>query len=136
MLRETPYPGGLEAAKLKAQADIDEKAGRVRLRYITDIPGQAMTYFAKSREVDRWDTPGIPKTEANFPLIFAAWRANGMATAQEARDLIAGRRDLWTVTGADIEERREGGKRSVEAATTIREVFVIRDATVTGLDGV
>lgn len=129
------YNGTLDAAKAEAKDAIDKKAGDVRLRYITVIPAQDAIYQSKSAEIDDWDaTPAAEHTEGRFPFIYASKRANGFDTADQARDLIHARRSLWVQKGALSEEHREGGKRAVDNATTVREVFEARDVAVGDLD--
>lgn len=131
------FKGALDDAKREAKAAIDQKAGEVRQRYITAIPAQDAIYQFKSEEVDRWQTVAeSERTEANFPFVHASKRANGLATAQEARDRIAARRAFWVERGALSEEIREGGKRAVDNAATVREAFEARDVAVGELDGV
>lgn len=129
------FKGTLDDAKAEAKATIDKKAGEVRQRYITSIPAQDAIYQFKSEEVDRWqNVPGSEHTEANFPFVHASQRANGLATAQEARDRIAARRAFWVERGALSEEIREGGKRAVDNAATVRDAFEARDVAVEDLD--
>lgn len=133
MRRETPYPGGLDAARAYGRQSIDEAAGQARLRYITEAPGQQLTYQRKSDEVDRWEvTPEAERVEAAFRMIYASARAYG-ETPDQAYMRIKTSRDMWTLAGAAIEEIREAGKRAVDAAQTVQEAIVASRTAVAQL---
>ena len=136
MRRETPYPGGLEAARAYGRQSIDKAAGQARLRYITEAPGQQLTYQRKSDEVDRWETtPEEERVEAAFRMIFASARAYG-ETPELAYARIKASRDLWTIAGATIEEMREAGKRAVDAAGTVQEAIAASRTAIASLEEV
>lgn len=136
MRRETPYPGGLDAARAYGRQAIDDAAGEARKRYITVIPGQELTYWIKSQEVDAWEAAAvILRRPEKFPLIYASSRAFG-DTPEQAKDRIKARRDFWIVKGAAIEELREGGKRAVDTAGTVQEAISVSRAIVAQLGAV
>ncbi|HYI39985.1 MAG TPA: hypothetical protein VE053_06675 [Allosphingosinicella sp.] len=104
----------LEADLLKA---IDEAAGAFRCRFITDQPGQEMTYMAKEVEARAILAGG---DSADAPMITGGAKARGIEVEKMAGMVVA-RADAWRVIGSAVEIRRESAKAAVAAATTAEE---------------
>lgn len=105
----TPTPPGED----ELLAEIDRQAGEIRLRFITDIPGQQMVYLSKAAEAQAH----LAEPEGNFPLLEAEAAATGetlAVVAQRVRTTAA----QWTAIAALIEGARYGTKQAVRAAET------------------
>lgn len=117
----------LADAKLRALNEIDVVAGAARLRYITDVPGQAGTYLLKAEQAAAFIAAGgvgdVP------PYVQAEVDATGMAPLAAA-EYIHGLSELWAQQlGPAIERERRIGKLAVEAATTLEEVSAALETT-------
>lgn len=97
-------------------AGIDIEAGEVRCQYITDVPGQQLTYQHKEREAREWVAATAPSI-ADYPFLAAEAEATA-TTPDEAAAAIIAAADEWTAIGAAIEGARIGAKRAVSAAAT------------------
>lgn len=121
----------LSDARIASCTAIDAKAGNVRLRYITSVPGQEGTYLLKEREAQRFrDALYVGTVPA---MVQAEVNATGLLAKAAADDILL-RRDQWAAKAAQIEEQRLKGKRSVDAATTEAGVASARDAAIAALD--
>jgi hypothetical protein len=105
----------LDAARLDAElhAKIDREAGELRCRFITDIPGQALTYQRKESEARRFlaDEPGT------FPMLAAEAAALDEPIEDVAARVLAKVEEL-AVLGGLIEGARIGAKVAVALAET------------------
>lgn len=125
---------GYEEVAADALDQIDKMAGAVRLRFITDVPGQQATYLRKAQEARNF-------AEANFngtppPYIAAEATATGKS-AQECAQNILFLSSLWEEQiGPAIEILRIAGKKAVSEATTPEQVTAILTSTVAALDGI
>jgi hypothetical protein len=114
--------------KKRALDAIDVKAGQVRLRFITDVPGQQATYIRKAEQARAYAAAGYTGTLP--PYIAAEAAATGL-TAAECTDTIIGLSDLWEGTvGPAIEQVRIGGKQAV---TTAADIEAVNTALATAL---
>lgn len=114
-----PGPEPLSAVKARALAAIDEAAGKVRVKYITDIPGQEATYLAKAQQAKAYKDAGYT---GDVPPFIAAEAQYGL-TAQQVADRVLLLEAQWQgVIGPAIEGARVGGKDAVNAAVTTQEV--------------
>jgi hypothetical protein len=109
----------LDAAAMDAalHAKIDVAAGRFRLRFITDVPGQSGTYIEKEKQAWRCLAD---EDEAEWPMIAGEAAARGITPAEMAA-FIAGIAAEWRAVDALIETRRITAKLEVSAATTAEE---------------
>lgn len=115
--------------KARVTLEIDSAAGTARLRYITDVPGQAAVYAAKLEQAQAYITDqtiigGYLKAdaEASNTLI--------LETAQQIVD----KANLWNnVTGPQIEAIRRKYKLAVDSAATSQQVFEIRNTAISEL---
>lgn len=119
-------------------AKIDAEAGAVRLRYITDVPGQQLLYAHKESEARAYLAATDPDI-ADYPLIGADVQVTGATAAEVAQEII-GTAEAWTKIAALIEVARLGAKQAVSAAATREEklaaAVVDWDAVITGGDAV
>jgi hypothetical protein len=129
----TISPEDLQLLKESAYIHIDDAAEKIRLKYVTDGAGQAMTYQLKATEADAYITAGYPADVTPYPFIEAEASATGQTATAVANGIIA-QRDAWVVIGSQIEAIRLGGKTSVTNATTVDEIQGVVASTLTTLD--
>jgi len=127
-----PYPD-LQTAIAECCDAIDAKAGEVRKRYITTVPGQAETYLKKAEEAAAYKAAGYPVDLTPYGWIAAEVAARGI-TAQQAADGILARRDQYVALGQGIERERVKAKEAIRAASTIAGAIRARDAGIAALD--
>lgn len=122
----TPDPADnptLDQLKAAACAEIDQRAGQVRSKYITTMPGQEATYTEKARQCEAYKAAGYPATPDPVGHVYVIAEANAKSCGyQVACDAILTERDQWAVLGAKIEEARRKAKIAVAAATTAEAV--------------
>jgi hypothetical protein len=102
------------AVTAAALQDIDDMAGRVRLRYITSIPGQSETYQRKEQQAREWSASGFLGAPPSFIAAEAlALNVGAEALAAQVIDLA----DFWVnVKGPEIEACRRQWKVAVISA--------------------
>lgn len=110
-----------------AGENIDAEAGRVRLKYITDAPGQQATYMSKLENAKAYVAAGYPNDASAFLWINAEAIAVGITT-QEAADYIISTAAQWEQIGATIEGARQAAKQALKTATTPGQVYQIEQA--------
>lgn len=125
-------PTALAEAQTAAQAQVDAAAGRARLRYITDVPGQQATYQRKEQQAREWSVLGFPLPAPSFIQAEAdALGAHPQTVAQQVCALA----DYWAyVKGPEIEAARIAGKAAVRAAETLEAVQAALDAALSELE--
>jgi len=108
----------LDAERLDAMlhARIDVGAGAYRMKFITDVPGQQMTYVRKEKEARELTGGG----SGPFPTLEAEAAATDQTVAQLAATVIY-QADLIISLGAAIEGMRIGAKRAVSLAQTAEQ---------------
>lgn len=115
----------------RAAAEIDAKAGEVRKRYITSVPGQDATYLLKERHAEAYKAAGYAGA---VPAMIQAEAAATGLSAQAAADSILAERDAWLTKAAQIEQARRSGKISVVAAATHDQKVAAYQAAIVALD--
>lgn len=125
----------LNALRWQAHREIDRVAGEVRLRHITDVPGQQAVYMTKLQEAEAYAAAHALNANATVPPYLAAESAamgdDAIDTAQMVLDLAA----QWNgVLGPAIEAARVAGKAAVTAATTAQGIETARAAAVAALE--
>jgi hypothetical protein len=105
----------LDTERLDAilHAQIDQGAGTYRMKFITEVPGQQMTYIRKEKEAREFIADG--------PGPFVTLEAEAAATDQQIADLAAlvvSQADQLIALGAAIEGMRMGAKKAVTLAST------------------
>lgn len=129
------YPGGLDAARTKAKAEIDAAAGAARSRHITIAHGQTETYLAKAAEARAYIDAGSPEDLSAWPWVRADAAAFGISGATAANAILANQQ-AWVGLGTAIEEIRLTAKRAVDAAQTPRECLRIAREAAVQLEGI
>ena len=92
----------LAEARTAAIARINAAAGKVRLRYITDAPGQAMIYLTKAAEARALLT-GAASDAPSLRADVAAGRADDL---WQAAQIVAWRAALWAEVSDQLEVQR------------------------------
>lgn len=111
-----------DLAQLKAHIcnHIDCMAGNVRLKYITDVPGQQVTYQLKSEEAKEIARLGLldGAVITSYPMIQAEMNATGLPMSLIVAQ-INGMEYAWRHLAAAIEEVRRKYKINVNNAVDI-----------------
>lgn len=118
---------------------VDQVAGQARKRFISDAPGQQMTYLRIDTEVAAYlDDVSPNRTAENYPWIFGIVDAlagtGGAKTADEMAAYIAGSASAWTGVGIQIEGLRRKGHALIDDATNEAEVQQAADTVISQLD--
>lgn len=123
----------LQSAKNSAKNRIDIKAGNVRAKYITSVPGQAETYTAKYEDAKAYVAANYPVDTTNYPWVKADSEAYGI-TPRQAADNIITLRNAWTNIGTTVEKIRLAGKTAVEQATTTQAINTAAEQAISQLE--
>lgn len=129
----------LLVAQKSANAAIDAQAGATRLKYITDVPGQAETYLSKASDATAYKSAGYPSASiVNYPMVQAEGKAISGTTPtaaqfQAAADGILIQQLQWVALAAAIEQQRRAGKIAVAGATSPATVQAAQQAAITAL---
>ena len=98
---------------------VNQRAGESRARYLTDVPGQEITYMLKAAEDARYlvaAESGTPDALA-YPMLNAEAVAS-QATMTDTVTLVATTAAQWKQLAAYIEGLRRGAIVAIERATT------------------
>ena len=126
----------LQDIKLAALSTVDAGIGAVRLRYITEIPGQQMTYQAKEAEALAFTALPVPPVDlTDFPYIAAEAAALGV-TAVEVANTYIDMSEAWRTKGVELEALRIGTKEAIKAALDPAAVAAVLDGFGTALAAV
>ncbi len=120
---------------LSAKKYIDNYAGKTRIKYITDAPGQDLTYKQKAEEAEKYVTAVYPSDLTGYPFIQAEINAYGKTKEQAADDILT-KRDQWLSVGAQIEEVRLQTKQQIDNAVSNSEIKTICETAVTNFDAI
>jgi hypothetical protein len=121
----------LDDLKALAGADIDAAAGAARLRYITDVPGQQVTYLRKAEQAAAFTAAGFVGGVPAY--IQAEADATGQTPAQACQSILAVS-DLWEKqVGPLIEFERRRAKLAAAAAQTADDLATVRTAALVAL---
>ncbi len=104
------------AVEAELHAKIDGEAGAVRMRFITDIPGQQVTYSMKEAEANRW-VPGVSSL-LDFPYLSAEAQAKNISVDQLVA-VVQAYSAQWHQLNALIEATRTAAKDAVLGAETL-----------------
>jgi hypothetical protein len=125
----------INAQRWQAHRDIDRVAGEVRLRYITDVPGQQAVYITKLQEAEAYAAAHALDSQAPVPPYLAAESAAMGDDAIDTAQMVLGLAAQWNgVLGPAIEAARVAGKAAVTAATTEQGIATARAAAIAALD--
>ena len=117
-----------EAARAHYLRRVDEIAGSVRARHVTDLPGQSAVYEYKRTDAERFKADDEPDDPDAYPWVAA--EADALDdTMSEAADTILGRANtIWTAA-IDLERERMKAKYAVRDASSPREMHdAVEDA--------
>lgn len=127
----------LQTIRTAALAAIDKKAGEVRLRYITSVPGQAETYMMKATEAKELISKSFSGyTDAQYPMIAAEMAATGNQDVQAICTEIVTTELMWKHMAAVIERERRQGKIGVSAAVDSEGIKVELEAALLSLNSI
>jgi hypothetical protein len=141
--------GALSDAQIAACNAIDTQAGNTRLKYITNVPGQAETYLQKAQDAAIYKAASYPSANiADYPYVrgyaIALYGATPSAAQYQAAaaDILA-TQAIWIAKGAQIEQARSTGKVAVMAcaavnplamtANELSALHAVRDAAIAAL---
>ncbi|MGE0724818.1 MAG: hypothetical protein AB7O45_10605 [Alphaproteobacteria bacterium] len=110
----------LATARATAKRIVDRRAEGERLQHITPGDGQALVYVEKLAEARAVVALGGKPAAGDYPLL-AAEGEDIVATADAVLAQAAG----WKAIAADIERRRLGSKRDIDAAADIDAVEAV-----------
>jgi len=105
----------------EAITTIDTLAGQKRLQYITNVPGQEITYSAKLADAQAYILAGYPSDVTPYHWVDAEATATG-ATPIQVADLIAITGHTWAEVGSKIEGARQAAKIAINNATSIVDI--------------
>lgn len=106
---------GLDTIKAELCAKVDAEAGQVRLRYITDAPGQQMVYQEKRREAEEYLSLGA---SAITPHLVAEAQLLGITVDAMAQQVLQAS-IAWASVSPTIETTRLAAKAAINASTTV-----------------
>lgn len=125
-------------ARASAKRQLNELSGAVRLQYITDAPGQDLTYDRKRREaLQAIDDPA--PTAQKYPVLAASIGIEVPTTGNAKDDfdavctLVISRETAWAAAASQIEAIRLAGIKQIDAAATVAQVAETVSATETAL---
>lgn len=116
----------IEENKTRAKALIDAAAGAARAKYITDVPGQAMTYLSKTADCRAFKAAGYPIASIDsYPWAKSQCITSGcdmanltVEAAQGAVEVILAQEAAWVTIGTSIESIRLTAKAAITALPT------------------
>lgn len=132
VLNPSMMPAAVADAQSAAQARVDGAAGRARLRYITDVPGQQATYQRKEQQAREWTHAGYPEPAPSF----IAAEAEALDTTPQAIAVqVITLADFWAyVKGPEIEAARIKHKAAIRSTTTLEDVQAALDVALVELE--
>ncbi len=146
----TPVPPTLDEVKFNCDADIDRKASDTRALFVTPGVGQDAVYVEKVIQAQAFKAAGYPENDINaqnemggfiYGYVRSEWNCRKNTdlpdtTVQDACDIILMLANLWHMIAANIEEIKVGGKRMVDAATTIDDAKAQHAIAIATLDAI
>lgn len=128
-------------ATLKEQAyrEIDNKAGEIRCKYITNAAGQDATYIAKAEQAKEYITAGYPADLTEYGYIVAEIARleldQAIPTDRElAANTIISIRNTWMSIDASIEKARLFGKTDVGKRLVESTILAAKNSALAALD--
>ena len=112
----------LEAAKSVAFDAVKAATGAVRLRFLTDIPGQELIYNEKRQEATLFLALDPAPTDLTPYPFLAAEVGITAPTAAEVAAVFLARAALWVEVGAALEAIRLSTVQRIETALTEAEI--------------
>lgn len=121
----------VSAMKLAMLTQVDAAAGRARLRYITDIPGQTETYQVKADQARMWEEAGFMGEPPSF--IKAEAVATGNAPQDIAESVLAAAKSWIENKAPEIEATRQKWKLIVSQQTNFDSLVAVMKLAETEL---
>ena len=120
----------LPNAKQAAVDLINTAAGKVRVKYATDIPFQTEAYNSKLADAKAFKAAGYPENElVNYPYTYARATRQGI-TGQAAADFIIAIADNWAAILFAIEDKRDTANEQIEAQTDWKQCEAVANSFV------
>lgn len=113
----------LDQVKAERSAAVDERAGRERIKYITDIPGQELTYREKVDEAKAL-ADDLSPDPANYPMLSGEVGVTA-DTLAGVGEIILARYAAWQQIGSVIERNRLTLKAQIAGATDADEIAAL-----------
>ena len=124
----------LPTAKQAAADLVNTAAGKVRVKYATDIPFQTEAYNSKLADAKAFKAAGYPENElVNYPYTYARATRQGI-TGQAAADFIIAIADNWDALMFAIEDKRDAANEQIEAQTDWKQCETVANAFVAELE--
>jgi hypothetical protein len=111
----------LQQSHIEGKREIDQAAGQARLKFITDIPGQAEIYREKYEQAVDFLSSTNQVDYANFPLLRVEANILNLPMKNIA-EIIIKKRMNWITKISAIEFIRLNGKQRIDVCTTAKEV--------------
>lgn len=125
----------LAILKWRANCAIDQRAGLVRLKYITDVEGQQAVYLVKLQEAQAFTAALVLDAGATPPPYIAACAAALGRTPVDIAEEILALAEQWnTVLGPSIEAARLAGKWAVDQAGNESGIDAAMTAAINALE--
>jgi hypothetical protein len=110
-------PQPLPQVQVALCQQVDQQAETIRLRYITQGSGQALTYKQKFDEATAFKADPSPQP-ANYPLLSSTVGIEGAALSDVANFVLT-TTATWTTIASNVEKARLGGKQAINAVATV-----------------
>ena len=124
----------LATARARARTDLGACVARIRLCFITDLPGQGEIYAEKEREARAYlGLPALPNQLTDFPFLDAELGITA-PSAYELAQLWLNLAALWRQVAAVLEKARTAANAQIEAAPSAEAAAGIAQATVAALE--
>ena len=114
----------IPALKLRAIGQVNETIGKVRMRYITVIPGQDMLYKAKQEEAVECLAQGATSLASDYPLL-AAEIGITAPTLLDVAQVVVNMAFIWKTIASNLEMLRMGVIQDIEEAVTRADIETI-----------
>lgn len=130
-------PFDLEKAKASHIKKVNDEIGRIRTRFITDLPGQGEIYQRKLKTAQDYLSfdPHPPATLDDFPALQAEVGLTA-DTPQQLAQIWLNMAYAWESIADTLETARLTAKANLDAATTLAEIETVMntlDATLAAL---
>ena len=113
----------MEPYRKVAKDRINSLVGDIRLKYITNIPGQDPIYLKKEIEAKNYLSDPSPNM-ANYPFLSSEIGITA-ETAYQLAQIWLYMSNMWNNIAASLEAARLGAQRVIESATTVEQINVV-----------
>ncbi len=125
----------LDQVKISLKKRVDVDAGNDRLKYITDAPGQTLTYDRKRREAEDALVDATPDA-TKYPVLSASIGIEVANTGVAKTDfdamanLVLDKEASWATIAQQIEAARMGAKTDIDASVDVTEAWAVYQAII------